>query len=291
MVNEQQAEQYLNFDELIDEWVQVASEELMEERTEEEEEQKSSDDYDTYLDDSAQTMLMECFKRCNYRDERKCNMNEEGKNIKEEEEFEEEESDDEAERNARVVSENFKFNEQRGTIEDFFNFALVKWNVDLGLLEPGRFDEKFCDLEQEEVFEKLRIRAYKYDTYFPQWLQDAFKKKEWKKSNQSMFNPEKLTITQAKEEFEYCFNMWTWVIGKRKKKCYDCPGDKIRLTRFVKRQCKHDNITFPKWLWMKFFSVYNERPPECLEIIIKANQIIKERIEKNGRKKKKHMEL
>jgi hypothetical protein len=108
----------------------------------------------------------------------------------------------------------------------------------------------------------------------------AFKKKMWVKSNQSMLSPERLTVEQAREEFEFCFNMWAWVADKRKVDYYDCPDKTVRLKWLIKKQCQHDQIVSPEWLRMKFFIEYKERTPECLEVIEKGSELVKKKIQR-----------
>jgi hypothetical protein len=56
---------------------------------------------------------------------------------------------------ARMVSKYFSFDKEEEILEDFFDYALIKWNYDVDIIDPEKFNEMFDhNAPDEDMFKR-----------------------------------------------------------------------------------------------------------------------------------------
>jgi hypothetical protein len=108
------------------------------------------------------------------------------------------------------------------------------------------------------------------DYYYPQWIRDAYRKEKWPRMNQSMFTPQK---GSAIRDYEYCFNMWIWTIGKRKAG-YWRPDRKAEMEEYQRKYPEHSGEEVPRWLQNKVGCCYDVKTPQEIEMIEEGQMLI-----------------
>jgi hypothetical protein len=93
-----------------------------------------------------------------------------------------------------------------------------------------------------------------------------------------MFSP--TLLGNPKDDFEYLFCLWIWVIGKRKVKGYYCPDSLREMRSFRDELREHNGIGVPTWLIIKCGSEFDVRTPEMMEVQAKGEKMIKEKLKK-----------